>query len=231
MGDRKRANKGHYRKMLDLKRAENEARISSTENLEINSPAKTSLEFSLVNSIPYSPHLTLFKTSIYFEKAIQVFTEWENQNNWRTRGKEKRKLHLFCLIANLLSLPRTNSGGSVRQPVSLTVTENNFLYDTVQFLRDNKFINILPGYSFPSTTSSKQESDTSKIWPTINFDNIFPPIKNEYEANLHITFPDTEVIRIKQDRRRIELTNTDRRRTQGLANKIIKIKPLLNPAL
>ena len=223
MGDRKRASKGHYRKMLDLKRPENEARIFSTENLEINSPANTSLEFSLVNSLPYSPHRTLFKKSIYFEKAIQVFTGWENQNNWRTRGREKRKLHLFCLIANLLSLPRTNLGGSVRQPVSLTVTENNFLHDTVRFLRDNKFINILPGYSFSFTTSPEQEFDTSKIWPTIYFDNIFPPIKNEYEADLHITFPDTEVIRIKQDGRRIELTNTDRRRTQGLANKIIKI--------
>jgi hypothetical protein len=223
MGDRKRANKGHYRKMLDRKRAENEARISSKKNLERNGPANTSLEFNLKNSLPYYPHLTLFESGIYFEKAIKVFTEWENKNNWRTRGREQRKIHFFCLIANLVSLPRTNSGGSVRQPVSLTVTENNFLYDTVRFLRDNKFINILPGYSFPSTTSSDQEFDTSKIWPTIYFDDIFPPIKNYYEINLYVTFPDTEVVRIKQDEKRIELTNTDRKRTQGLSNKIIKI--------
>ncbi len=105
--------------------------------------------------------------------------------------------------------------------LSLKITENKRLREVVRFFRDNYYINFLPGYSF-----ANGKSDTSKIYPTNKFDDIFTPLSNEYESNLHITFPDSGLVRIKQDGKRITLSETNKLRTKGLANKLAKINQI-----
>lgn len=224
MTKRKRANKEHLKRIVGQKRVEKEGFLDSLDKLEINSPSETSLHFGFNDSeIPeYIPCLTLFETSVYFKKATQIYTAWKVQNSWRGSTADERKTELFSLIANLLLLPRTSSEQQkLNLPLSLKVTETKRRQEVIQFFRENGYLNFLPGYSF-----TNGNSDTSKIYPTNKFDDIFPPLSNAYESNLHITFPDSGLVRIKRDGKRATLSETNKLRTKGLANKLSKINQI-----
>lgn len=217
MERRKRARKKYMRDYINRRRAEKK---KPPKNLEVNGPSSTSLSFSFDdhNCSEYKSRQTFFEDSIYYKKTIKLYNEWKNQHSWHSLSAEKRKANLLCTVANLLLLQRTNIGKEVRQPISLRVTSDIYLTEAIKFLRREAYINFLPGYSY-----GKGHSVTSKIYPTIKFDTAFPPFSDEYEANLHITFPDSELIRINRDGSRGTLSNNNRRLTEGIKNKLIKI--------
>jgi len=214
----KRATIERYRKSLEKIRIENEAKTFSSKNIVIYGPSKTSLNFDFRNSLEYKPYLTLYGKSKYFQEAINLILKWKSQNSWRRAATEKRKDQLLCLVANLLLISRTSFGKSIRQPLSLNVTQNKHFYEVIQILMQKKCINYFPGYSFKDG-----KSDTSKIYPTIKFDNIFPPIRNEYDLNFHVTVVDSELIRMMRNKKRVNLSPTNKMRTEGISNKLVKI--------
>ena len=222
MTKRKRASKEHVerlRRICTEKQVEKEKNFYNfSENLEINGSSKISLNFNFNNVLGYHSYLEFFENSVYFKKAIELYAGWKSQNNWRSIAAEKRKINFLCLVANLLLLPRICSGQKLNQPLSLNIAENKHLYEVVHFFRDNNYINFLPGCSFEN-----KDSETSKILPTAQFDAIFPAMYDDFECIRHITFSDSQLVRIKRDGKHVVLSATNASRTKELANKLIKI--------
>ncbi|MGB3224842.1 MAG: hypothetical protein WBB23_18710 [Desulforhopalus sp.] len=118
---------------------------------------------------------------------------------------------------------RTSSDCRVRKPLSLIATKNAHLHDVVLFLRQKELVHWVPGYSFKCSVSTRGAFATSKIWPTYKFDEVFVPLKDDNLCNYHVTFSDSALIRMKHDGRYVELSPTDKVRTQGMANKLKRI--------
>ncbi|XOF35305.1 MAG: hypothetical protein ACL93V_08485 [Candidatus Electrothrix sp. YB6] len=193
---------------------------SISKNLEINAPANISLSFRFNNSAEYKPNLIFFQDSPYLESVNQLYSDWADNNRWQSRPAQERKRYLISVVANLLTLPRT-SGSQIRRPLSINIDSNqrtSQLTDVIHFLRDEKYINFLPGFN-----CHNGKSKTSKIYPTEIFDSAFPPFADPCQANPHITIPDSELIRKNRDRKPVELTETDIKNTKRIRKKLQRI--------
>jgi|GEM_PF-2256158 hypothetical protein len=209
-------NRQALQKRMADRRKEQEERLDAIVNLERNAPANISTTFRFHRVKEYDCDQILFQDNPYFHEAIQLCSEWAAKNRWKSIPAQRRKDYLISVIANLLTLPRTSSS-KIQEPLSIRVTADKIFTETILFLREKKYINYLPGYNH-----GKESAKLSIIYPTETFDTIFPPFADR-DTTLHITIPDTELIKKTKDNKAVKLSSTDIRLTTGKINKLQRI--------